>query len=125
MSTPPRRIVHSSSVHSDVPPVPVRERAACMCVHGGRCSIFAPGHALHLIQTRLASATPSEWIDAIVESVDAGGSVVVRGIADARPISLWSGAGAADVVSEGTPVALHGRYHVLAVGDRWFNVLTD
>lgn len=130
MSTPPRRTVHSSNVHSDIVPidtvtVPVRERAACMCVHGGPCSIFAPGHALHLIQTRLASATPSEWVDAIVESADAAGSVTVRSITDAREITVWSGAGAARGLTEGTPVALHGRYHVLAVGDRWFNVLTD
>ena len=130
MSTPPRRTVHSSDVHDDTVPdgtvsVPVREFAACMCVHGGACSIFAPGHALHLIQTRLASATPSEWIDAIVESVDDAGSVTVRSIADAKAVTVWSGAGAAEAVAEGTPVALHGRYHVLAVGHRWFNVLTD
>jgi len=41
-----------------------------MCVSGGRCSSYAPGHALHLIQARLASATPSDWVDAIVESTD-------------------------------------------------------
>jgi hypothetical protein len=96
-----------------------------MCVSGGSCSTFAPGHALHLIQTRLVSATPSEWVDAIVESSDASGTITARAIADGSSISVWSGAGATDVALAGTPVALHARYHVLAVGDRWFNVLSD
>lgn len=118
MSTPPRHIAHT---HTPATPV----RAACMCVHGGACSIFAPGHAMHLIQSRLAAATPSEWVDAIVESAGADGTLTVRSIADASSITVWSAGGAADAVREGTPVALHGRYHVLAVGSSWFNVLSD
>ena len=114
-----------SSPHNHLPPAPVRERAACMCVSGGSCSTFAPGHALHLIQTRLVSATPSEWVDAIVESSDASGTVTIRTIGDDASISVWSGAGATSIARAGTPVALHVRYHVLAVGDRWFNVLSD
>ena len=50
---------------------PVRQDTVCMCVHGRACSSFAPGHAVHLIQARLASATPGEWVDAIVTSTDA------------------------------------------------------
>ncbi|KRA23045.1 hypothetical protein ASD65_00395 [Microbacterium sp. Root61] len=111
-----------SSPHSHIPPVPVRERAACMCVHGESCSTFAPGHALHLIQTRLVSATPSEWVDAIVESVDAA-SVTLRTVADASLVEVWNGDGAGAQLLPGAPVALHERYHVLAVGARWFNVL--
>ena len=42
-----------STPHRHLPPLQVRERAACMCVHGESCSSFAPGHALHLIQARL------------------------------------------------------------------------
>lgn len=52
-------------------PLEVTERAACMCDHGDVCSSFAPGHALHLIQARLAAATPSDWVDGIVEHADA------------------------------------------------------
>ena len=52
-------------------PLEVRERAACMCDHGDVCSSFAPGHALHLIQARMASATPLSWRDAVVEAADA------------------------------------------------------
>ncbi len=113
-----------SSPHNHLPPLPVRERAACMCVHGESCSSFAPGHALHLIQARLSSATPSEWADAIVESADAAsGVVVLRTVADAHRVELWSGSGAAHEVTAGTPVALHGRYDVLAVGSLRFNIL--
>ncbi|HYJ51339.1 MAG TPA: hypothetical protein VEX12_15595 [Microbacterium sp.] len=112
-----------STPHRHLPPLQVRERAACMCVHGESCSTFAPGHALHLIQARLASATPSEWLDAIVELSDAAdGVVVLRTIADAQRVELWSGSGAAHEVAPGTPVALHGRYGVLAVGSLRFNV---
>ncbi|WP_345802294.1 hypothetical protein AAIB33_04135 [Microbacterium sp. AZCO] len=111
-----------STPHSHIPPLQVRERAACMCVHGRACSTFAPGHALHLIQSRLASATPSDWVDAIVEETLADGTLVLRALDGAAPITVWSGAGAAHEVTTGTPVALHTRYDVLAVGSRRFNV---
>jgi hypothetical protein len=100
----------------------VRERAACMCDHGDVCSSFASGHALHLIQARLASATPTDWIDGIVESADAAsGDLVVRDLEGAAH-TLWNGSGAALEAGVGTPVALHRRYHVLAVGRTQFNV---
>jgi hypothetical protein len=103
-------------------PLEVTERAACMCDHGDVCSSFTPGHALHLIQARLASATSSEWVDGIVESADAvSGDLVVRDL-DGIAHALWNGAGAALEAAEGTPVALHPRYHVLAVGRAQFNV---
>lgn len=112
-----------SSPHNHLPPLQVRERAACMCVHGEACSSFAPGHALHLIQARLASATPSEWTDAIVESTDAvTGVIVVRALETGESVELWSGSGAAHEVAAGTPVAVHGRYDVLAVGSLRFNI---
>lgn len=112
-----------STPQSHIPAPLVRERAACMCVHGERCTSVAPGHALHLIQARLAAATPSEWTDAVVESADAvTGVVVARSLTDAAPIVLWSGAGAASVVSVGEPVSVHRRYDVLAVGPQRFNV---
>ena len=113
-----------STPHSHIPPFSVRERAACMCIHGRACSTFAPGHALHLIQARLASATPSDWADAIVEESDErSGFVIVRTLTDATSIVLWNGVGAAATATPGTPVALHERYHVLAVGAARFNVL--
>ena len=103
-------------------PLPVRERAACMCSHGDRCSSFAPGHALHLIQARIASATPSGWVDGLVESTDAlSGDLVVRTL-DGDVHALWNGSGAALEVSQGTPVALHAHYGVLSIGRTQFNV---
>ncbi|WP_175525246.1 hypothetical protein [Microbacterium sp. cf046] len=113
-----------STPHRHLPPLQVRERAACMCVHGVSCSSFAPGHALHLIQARLSAATPAEWVDAIVEQTDAeNGVVVLRTVIAAERIEVWNGSGAVHEVSAGTPVALHGRYNVLAVGPLRFNVL--
>ncbi|MFS0894142.1 hypothetical protein [Microbacterium sp. 179-I 3D3 NHS] len=103
-------------------PLPVRERAACMCRQGGRCSSIAPGHALHLIQARIASATPADWIDGIVETADAAtGDIQVRTL-DGAAHALWNGSGAALEAPVGTPVALHARYGVLAVGRTQFNV---
>lgn len=113
-----------STPHSHIPPLQVRERAACMCSHGGTCSSYAPGHALHLIQSRLAAATPSDWIDAIVEGADAAtGDVVLRSIHDASRLPLWNAEGAAESLAVGEPVALHSRYDVLSVGTRRYNVL--
>jgi CubicO group peptidase (beta-lactamase class C family) len=110
-----------SSPHRHRPPLEVRERAMCMCATGGSCSSYAAGHALHLVQARLAAATPSEWIDAIVEAVDiASGETVLRAVADHRRIRVWS-ATAVDL-GAGDPVAVHGRYRVLSAGGRGINV---
>lgn len=111
-----------STAHRTPSALEVSERAACMCDHGDVCSSFAPGHALHLIQARLASATPSDWVDAIVEQADAvTGEVRVRAL-DGDEWTLWSAQGAALEAEPGSPVALHRRYHVLAVGRVLFNV---
>jgi hypothetical protein len=42
---------------------------------------------------------------------------------DGVPIAVWNGAGAAQHVAVGTPVAYHPRYHVLSVGAERFNTL--
>ncbi|WP_344735964.1 hypothetical protein [Microbacterium awajiense] len=110
----------SSPQHHQTP-AEVRERPVCMCVHGGRCSSYAPGHALHLIQARLARATPSEWTDALVEASDPRtGVIVLRRFDDGDAVTVWSGAGAAAAATPGLPVAWHERYDVLdADGRRW------
>ncbi len=110
--------------HNRLTPAPVRQDELCMCGHGGACSSFAPGHAVHLIQSRLVAATPSEWIDAIVTTADAAeGSLLLHGLADDAPIALWNGAGAAEAVTPGTPVAYHPRYHALSADGRLYNAL--
>ena len=113
MSTPRNRLATT----------PVRQGAVCMCVHGRACSSFAPGHAVHLIQARLASATPGEWLDAIVTTVDASEGGLLLHTLDGAPLALWSGAGAAHHLVPGTPVAFHPRYHALSVGGHLFNCL--
>jgi hypothetical protein len=111
-----------SSPRSHRPPLEVRERAACMCTYGAACSSFAPGHALHLIQTRLAAATPSEWTDAVVVAVEpAHGEIVVQPL-EGDPVRLWNATGAAERTPLGEPVALHARYDVLWAAGRRFNV---
>nr|WP_274635989.1 hypothetical protein [Microbacterium bovistercoris] len=112
MNTPPTRTT----------PLSVRERVACMCQHGDVCSSFAPGHALHLIQARLASATPAEWVDAVVTDVDAAAGVLTAHALDGTRHTVWNAGGAALEAAPGTPVALHVRYGVLAVGRTQFNV---
>jgi hypothetical protein len=94
-----------------------------MCAHGGSCSAFAPGHALHLIQARLAASTPSEWIDAVVETVDLQtGEITLRSFADDDVLVVWSAGATAIPARAGEPVALHGRYQVLSAAGRRFNV---
>ncbi|UWF77265.1 MULTISPECIES: hypothetical protein [Microbacterium] len=104
------------------PPFEVRERSACMCGHGDTCSSFAPGHALHLIQARMASATPLGWADAIVESADAASGVLALRTLDGEEHLVWNAGGAALEAAPGTPVALHRDYGVLAVGRVQYNV---
>lgn len=113
MSTSPSRLT----------PTSVRQDTVCMCAVGRACSSFAPGHAVHLIQARLVSATPTEWIDAIVTAVGADGTIELHAVADDSRRTVWNGAGAADALAPGVPVALHGRYHVVNVGGRLFNAL--
>ncbi|MFJ4046356.1 hypothetical protein ACIPV2_11480 [Microbacterium sp. NPDC089987] len=112
MNTPPTRLS----------PLEVRERAACMCDHGDVCSSYAPGHALHLIQARMASATPLGWTDAVVETADAASGVLRLRTLDGDLLSVWSAGGAALEAPAGTPVALHTAYDVLAVGRALYNV---
>jgi len=109
--------------HDRLTPAPVRQERTCMCAHGGACSSFAPGHAVHLIQARLVSATPAEWIDAIVASTSEDGSLELASLADGARIALWNGAGVTEIITAGEPVAYHQRYHALSAGGRLFNAV--
>lgn len=112
-----------STQRNRLTPAPVRQDAICMCALGGACSSFEPGHAVHLIQSRLVASTPGEWADAIVTSTDAADGVVRVHTLEGRGLALWNGSGAADALEAGTPVAFHERYHALSVGGRLFNAL--
>jgi hypothetical protein len=77
---------------------------------------------LHLIQSRLASATPSDWQDATVEAADAASGVVTVRTFDGEAVEVWSASGAAIALAAGTPVAVHARYDVLAIGTVRYNI---
>jgi len=111
-----------STPQNRLTPAPVRQDAICMCARGGACSSFAPGHAVHLIQARLASATPAEWVDATVSAREDDGTLTLHTL-DGERIELWNGAGAAAAAHVGEPVALHARYHALSIAGRLFNAL--
>lgn len=112
----------SSPLHP-IPALEVRERVECMCEQGRACTSIAPGHGIHLIQSRLAAANPTAWVDAIVETVHEGSGVIALRTLEGEEVLLWNAAGASDAVAVGAPVSLHERYHVLAVGTARFNVL--
>lgn len=112
-----------STSQNRLSPAPARRDALCMCVHGRACSSFAPGHAVHLIQSRLVSATPAEWVDAIVVASNPVDGAVRLHTLDGRELTVWNGAGAAALLHTGDPVAVHERYHALSAGGRLFNVV--
>jgi hypothetical protein len=103
-------------------PREVRQDAACMCDHGYACSSFAPGHALHLIQARMASATPLGWVDALVEDADPTSGVLSLRTLDGDLVTVWTAGGAALEAAVGAPVALHRDHAVLAIGATQYNV---
>ncbi|MFE6736371.1 hypothetical protein [Microbacterium sp. NPDC057650] len=111
-----------TSQHTRLSPLEVRERAACMCDHGFACSSFAPGHALHLIQARMASATPLGWTDAIVVEADPASGILSLRTLEGDLHVIWNSGGAALEAPAGSPVALHRDYGVLAYGRVQFNV---
>jgi len=93
-----------------------------MCDHGDVCSSFAPGHALHLIQARLAAATTAGWTDALVSGVDRTAGVVQVTTLGGETLALWNAGGAALEVEPGQPVAVHTSWDVLAIGAQRYNV---
>ncbi len=91
------------------------------CERASECRSDRPGHGLHVMQQRLAAATPGKWLDAIVVDVDdAGFATLVTLDGDAR--SVWHHDGFGGAVAAGDPVALHGVYGVVAVGAARFSV---
>ncbi len=102
-------------------PVDVQSAAQCMCRLGGRCTSYDPGHALHLVQSRLAACTPTQWRDAfVVETGD--DTVTIRWATGSGTATFANAAGASHAVRLGEPVAVHDRYRVLAIGAARFNL---
>ena len=85
------------------------------CEAHTECSSERPGHGVGRIQARLAEATPSKWVDAIVVAADAEGFVTIAAL-DGDLRRLWHHAPADAVLEVGAPVAWHSVYGVLAHG---------
>ena len=71
---------------------------------------------------RLAATTASKWIDALVVDVDEQGFATLAEFGSDELRRGWHHDGFAGVLRAGEPVALHGVYGVLAVGDERFSV---
>jgi hypothetical protein len=92
------------------------------CALGQECDHPAAGHSLSFMQRRLAGATSTKWLDAIVGDVSNTGRVRLTTVADGQDIVIWHHSDVSGLMQVGEPVALHAIYHVLAVGLSWINV---
>lgn len=90
------------------------------CEHGAMCEHTGAGHAVSPMRLRLASATPSRWRDATVETVTAGGWIALA-LLDGERVWAWHHEPLA--LQPGAPVALHADYDVLATGGDRVSVL--
>ena len=95
------------------------------CVRGEDCVDFAPGHAMPFLQERVASASPTKWLDAVVDHVEADGWVALTTLNDHLRAWVWHHTDLTTLVNPGDPVAIHGLYNVLALGRARFNVLVS
>lgn len=94
--------------------------AECALEAGEMCPDTRPGHCVHRMQRRLASATPSLWQDAIVAAIDGHGRVDLA-LLDGRIVRVWNHS--PRLVAVGEPVALHPLYHLVRAGSLNVNVL--
>ena len=99
------------------------QTARCACESGEMCADIRPGHGLHALQLRLAAATPTRWVDAVIVGARADGWVDAATL-DGEPVALWNHGDLTTSLAPGDPVALHSVYNVLSAGSRRFNVLS-
>jgi hypothetical protein len=92
------------------------------CLGGDECRATEVGHGAGFMQIRLAAATPSQWRDSIVESVSVDGWVHLTTVDDQAHVSVWNHSDLTTQLRPGDPVAVHGIYNVLAVGQERINV---
>jgi hypothetical protein len=84
--------------------------------------VFEDGHDLHPIIRQAALATPSQWIDALVDSISPDGRIALTGLLDGARAVRWHHGDVSGLLAQGSPVALHSVYGVLAVGDELLSV---
>lgn len=87
------------------------------------CGLQSAGHQMFPLQGRASAATPSSWQDALVREASDSGWVALELVENEQVLRVWNHSAALTSLRSGTPVALHGRYHLLAYGDQRFNVL--
>lgn len=91
------------------------------CEAHAECASDRPGHGLNPVQARLAHATPTKWIDAIVLDADHDGFVTVADLGGGIR-RLWHHAPLGESLAVGEPVAVHALYGVLAHAESRFSV---
>ena len=99
----------------------LQQSLATACEQGMMCVHDRAGHQLGAIQWRLATATPSGWVDGIVSAVDVDGWVTVATL-DGATERVWNHADLTTTLRVGEPVSVHDRYAVLVAGELRLNV---
>jgi hypothetical protein len=99
--------------------------ASCAWEQADMCADNRPGHSVHVLQLRLAAATTSKWLDAIVTSVHADGWIELAPLGGGSARRVWNHEDLTRTLSAGDPVALHTLYNVLTAGRRRVNVLVS
>jgi hypothetical protein len=94
------------------------------CERGAMCIDDRPGHAVTLMQLRLAHLDRDGWVDAVVEGTTDGGAIALRRWSDGGAISVWHHTDRRDLLVPGSVVSVHPRYGVLAAGAHRLNVAT-
>src|SRR5262249_31784590 len=100
--------------------------AECAFEQAEMCADNRPGHSVHLLQLRVASATRTKWTDAIVLDVHPDGWLALSPVDEGgERLRVWNHADLSRVVHVGDPVAVHTLYNVLAVGRQRFSVVIE
>lgn len=96
--------------------------ATCAWEQADMCADNRPGHSTHVLQLRLAAATPTKWRDATVVSVNSDGWIEIAPVDGGSTVLVWNHDDLTRDLPLGEPVALHAVYNVLTVGRRRISV---
>jgi hypothetical protein len=96
--------------------------AVSACERGEMCVDDRAGHAVTLMRLRLAHLDPDGWTDAVVVAAEHDGTVVLSRWSGAGTLRVWHHVDRSDILTPGSPVSLHARYGLLAVGGDRLNV---
>jgi len=92
-----------------------------VCVDGGPCRRYHPGHHVHWIHWGAAFRSPEFFKDAIVREV--GEHIVEVEYLDGASETYWNHEDLPSLLAPGDPVSLHTEHHLLVVGSRALNVV--